>query len=83
MVMSRPRATMRLKGCEADEGVAADLFAVFDRLKHEALALRPGGAQKGRDRGFEVGGEGAADGDERVLFGERQEFFAAGLDGIG
>jgi D-serine deaminase-like pyridoxal phosphate-dependent protein len=39
MVISRPRATMRLKGVDADEGVAADLLAVFDRLQQEALAL--------------------------------------------
>ena len=68
---------------EADEGVTADLLAVFDRLQQEALALRPGRAQEGRDRRFEVGRQGAADGDEGVLFGEGQELFAAGLDGIG
>ena len=71
-----------LEGREADEGVAAHLLAALDRLQQKALALRPGRAQKGRDRGFEVGGEGAADGHQGVLFGERQELFAAGLDGM-
>jgi hypothetical protein len=32
---------------EADEGVAADLFAVFDRLEQEALGGFPGGAEEG------------------------------------
>ena len=72
-----------LEGLEADEGVAAHLLAVLHRFQHEALALRPGGAQKGRDRRFQVGGQGAADGNKRVLFGERQELLAAGLDGMG
>ena len=72
-----------LEGREADEGVAAHLLAVLHRLQHEALALRPGGAQKGRDRRLQVGGERAADGNKRVLFGERQELLAAGLDGLG
>ena len=72
-----------LEGGKADEGVSADLFAVLDRLQQEALALRPGGAQKGGDRRFEVGGQGAADGDEGVFFGERQELLAGGLDGLG
>ena len=72
-----------LEGREADEGVTAHLLAVLDRLQHEALALRPGGAQKGRDRRFQVGREDAADGNKRVLFGEREEFFAAGLNGMG
>ena len=40
------------------------------------------GAQEGRDRRFEVGGEGAADGNKRVLPGERQELLAAGLSGL-
>jgi hypothetical protein len=83
MVISRPRATMRLKGCQADEGVAAHLLAVLHRLQHESTPLRPGGAQKGRDRRFQVGGQRAADGNKRVLFGERQELLAAGLDGMG
>ena len=71
-----------LEGRKADEGVTAHLLAVLDRFEHEALALRPSGAQKGRDRRFEVRREDAADGDERVLLGEREKFFAAGLDGI-
>jgi len=64
MVMARPAGDDALEGGKADEGVSADLFAVLDRLQQEALALRPGGAQKGGDRRFEVGGQGAADGDE-------------------
>ena len=71
-----------LEGRETDEGVAAHLLAALDRLEQKALALRPGGAQKGRDRGFEVGGQGAADGHQGVLFGERQKLLAGGLDGM-
>ncbi len=71
-----------LEGRKADEGVTSDLFAVLDRFEHEAFALRPSGAQKGRDRRFEVRRENAADGDKRVLLGEHEKFFAAGLDGI-
>ena len=67
-----------LEGREADEGVAADLLAAFDRLQQEALALRPGRAQEGRDRGFEVGGQGAADGDEGVGAGQLQESMRLG-----
>jgi glutamate dehydrogenase (NAD(P)+) len=47
---------------EADEGVAAHLLAALDRLEQKALALRPGRAQKGRDRRFQVGRQRAADG---------------------
>jgi hypothetical protein len=46
-----------LEGREADEGVAAHLLAAFDRFEQKALALRPGGAEEGGDRGFEVGRE--------------------------
>lgn len=67
---------------EADEGVAAYLFAAFDGLEEKALALLPSGAEEGRYRGFEVGGEGAADRHQSVFFGERQKFFAGRLDGM-
>ena len=66
---------------EADEGVAAHLLAALDRLQQKALALRPGCAQKGRNRRFQVGHQGAANGHERVRPGEGQELFAAGLGG--
>ena len=72
-----------LEGLEADEGVAAHLLAVLHRFEHEALALRPGRAQKGRDGRFEVGRQNAADGNKRVLASEREELLAAGLDGLG
>ncbi len=55
-----------LEGREADEGVAAKLLAALDGLEKEALALAPSGAQEGRNRGFEVGHEDAADGNEGV-----------------
>ncbi len=71
-----------LEGLEADEGVAAHLLAVLHRFEQETLPLRPGGAQKGRDRRLQVGGQRAADGNKRVLLGERQELLAAGLDGM-
>jgi hypothetical protein len=71
-----------LERCDADEGITAQLLAVFNRLQHEALALRPGRAQKGRDRGFEVGRQDAADRDEGMFFGEGQKLFTAGLDGL-
>ena len=64
------------------EGVAPHLLAVLDRLQHEAFALRPRSAQKRRDRRFQVGRQRTADGNKRVLFGEREKLFAAGLDGL-
>ncbi len=70
-----------LEGREADEGVAAHLFAALDGLEEEALALAPGGAQKGRNRGFEVGHKGAADGDQGVRPAESQELLARGMGG--
>ena len=54
---------------EADEGVAAYLFAVLDGLKKEAFTRCPCGAQKGGDRRFKVRGKGAANGHKGVLFG--------------
>ena len=68
---------------EADEGVAAHLLAALDRFQEKALALAPGGAQEGRNRGFEVGHERAANGDERVRPGQSQELLARGLGGAG
>ena len=68
---------------QADEGVAAHLLAALDRLQQKALALLPRRAQESRNRRLQIGGQGAADGHKRVLFGERQELLAAGLDGIG
>ena len=66
---------------EADEGVAAHLLAAFNRFQQKALALRPRRAQKGRDRRFQVGHQGAANGHKGVRPGEGQKFFAAGLGG--
>ena len=80
MSICRPRATMRLYGIHADEGVAADLLASLDRLQQKALVLLPGRAQKCRDRRFQVGGQRAADGHQGVFPGKRQELLAAGLD---
>ena len=77
LAAARDDALVRAK---ADEGVAAHLLAALDRLEQKALALRPRRAQKGRDRSFEVGRKCAANRNERVLFGERQKFFAAGLN---
>ena len=71
-----------LVGIKPDERVAADLLAALDRLQQKALALMPRRAQKCRDRSLQIGRERAVDGDERVLFGERQKFLAAGLDEI-
>ena len=68
-----------LEGREADKGIAAHLLAAFDRFQEEALALAPGRAQEGRDRGFEVGHERAVDRDERVRPGKSQELLAAGV----
>jgi hypothetical protein len=78
-----PASDDALEGGEADEGVAADLLAALDRLEEETLALRPGGAEEGGNRGFEIGRQRAAYGNEGVLFGEREKLFAAGLDGMG
>ena len=83
MAISRPRATMRLNGLQADEGVAAHLLAALHRLQQKALAFLPRGPQKSRDRRFKIGSQGAAEGHKRVFFGERQELFAAGLEEIG
>lgn len=70
-------ALIRVK---TDKSVAAYLFATLDRLEQKALALLPRRAQKGRYRSFEVGSKSAANRNERVLFGERQKFFVAGLN---
>ena len=67
---------------EPDEGIAAHLFAALHRFQQKTLALRPGRAQKGRDRRFQVGHQGAADGNERVRLGERQKLLAAGPGGM-
>ena len=69
-----------LIGIEADEGVAAYLFAVFDGFKEEALGGLPGGAEEGGDRSFEVSDEGTEDGDEGVILRESEEVFAGGLE---
>ena len=71
-----------LVGIEPDERVAADLLAALHRLQQKAFALLPRRAQKGRYRSLEIGCERAVNGDKRVLFGERQKIFAAGLDEI-
>jgi len=71
-----------LVGIESDEGVAAHLFTILDRLQQKAFALLPRGAQKGRDWSLKVGRKRAVDGDERVLFGERQKILEAGLDDV-
>ena len=68
-----------LEGREANEGVAAHLLAALDGFQEKALALAPGGAQEGRNRGFEVGHERAANGDERMRPGQSQELLARGL----
>ena len=68
-----------LEGREADEGVTAHLLAALDRFQEKALALRPGRAQEGRNRGFQVGHERAANGDERVRPGQSQELLARGV----
>ena len=59
-----------LVGLNADEGVAANLLAAFNRFQQKTLALWPGSAQEGRDRGLEVSSQAAADGDESVIFSE-------------
>ena len=66
---------------EADEGVTAHLLAAFNRFEQKALALCPRRAEKGRDRRFQVGQEGAANGHEGVRPGEVQKLLAAGLGG--
>ena len=67
---------------EPDEGVTAHLLAALHRFQQKALALRPRRAQKGRDRRFQVGHQGAADGNERMRPGERQKLLAAGPGGM-
>ena len=71
-----------LVGMNADEGVAAHLLAVFDRLQQKALALSPGRAEESRNRGFQVGRERAVDRNEGVVLRQSEELFAAGLAGL-
>ena len=52
-----------LVGADADEGVAADAFAAFDRFEHEAFGFAFGEAEEGGDGGFEIGGQAAVDRD--------------------
>ncbi len=71
-----PTRYYALERREPDEGVPADLLAALDRFEEKALALRPRRAQEGRDGRFQIGHEGAADGDKRVCPGEGQELLA-------
>ena len=55
-----------LVGADADEGVAADVLAAFDGFEEEGFGFSGGDAEESGDGGFEVGGDDAVDGDERV-----------------
>ena len=81
-----PRQLLELSG--ADYGICGEgetgfvaLLAALNRLQQKTLALRPSRAQKGGDRSFQVGHQGAAHGHEGVRPGKVQELFAAGLGG--
>ena len=58
-----------LVGRDADKGVAADVLAAFDGLEQKGFGGVVGDAKEGRDGGFEVGRDGAEDGDEGVVPG--------------
>ncbi len=53
-------------GLGADEGVAGEALAAFDRFEEEAVGAR-GDLEVGGDGGFEVGGDFAVDRDEVAL----------------
>lgn len=67
---------------QTNEGVTPDLLAAFDGFEQKTFAFRPRGAQKGRNRGLEIGSENAANRDQGMFPGKGQKLFAGGLYGM-
>ena len=63
-------------GLDADEGVAAEVFASFDGFEDEAFGLVCGKAQESGDGSLEIGREGAVERDQCMGACEAQEFRA-------
>ena len=74
----RPAGDDLLVRLDADESVPANMLAALDGFQQEGLGLLGGDAQEGGDRRLQVRGDGAVDGDERMLTGEAGEFAGGG-----
>ena len=72
-----------LIGLDADEGIAADVLAAFDRFEQEGFGLLGGDAEEGGDGRLEVGGDGSVDRDQRVLAAELEEVGGGGKASFG
>jgi len=75
-----PARRESLVGLDADEGVAANALAAFDRFEQEGFGLlridvlgMPCEAQKGAHRGLEIGNDRAVNRDEGVVLGQGAE----------
>ncbi len=65
-------------GLNADKGIAAHIFAAFDRLEHEAFRLIGGQAEKGGHGRFDVRGQGSVKRHKGVGARKAQKFGASG-----
>ena len=65
-------------GLNADKGIAAHIFAAFDRLEHEALRLIGGEAKECGYRRFDVCSQGSVKRHKRMGACKAQKFGASG-----